>query len=263
MTSRHLCSDSTQRLTKDEATMRNDRDSSLWCEVTDDTNRKNRITLYSHSYHTRRLLPNRHHEKSCFFFFANVSRRFLFFGSEVSKPLLKNLHLLFLHFSRFQRFRCSTVGIFVATSTVLQVWTLSDVLSLCCGRDFDHVIWGADKLWRYLTAYFLILKVYIKLYVRTTNIAHHIRIEIYRNLNMNLFFFFSHLLLFFFFKHNKLLTRKLKKKEFPRVFLPPITEQLYSWLLYLIHTYVLNVFHLWNFLTSVSVSVAGGRKIEN
>lgn len=155
------------------------------------------ITSYLHSYHTRKLLPNTHHEMTCFS--ANMSTRFLFFGSKVTKPLLKNLHLLSLHFSRFQRFRCSTVGIFVAASTVLQVWTLSDVLSLCCGRDFDHVIWGADKLWRYLTAYFLILKVYIKLYVRTTNIAHHIRIEIYRNLNMNLFFFFSHLLLFFSF----------------------------------------------------------------
>lgn len=147
------------------------------------------ITSYLHSYHTRKLLPNRHHKMSCFS--ANMSKRFLFFGSEVTRTLLKNLHLLSLHFSRFQRFRCSTLGIFVATSTVLQVWTLSDVLSLCCGRDFDHVIWGADKLWRYLTAYFLILKVYIKLYVRTTNIAHHIWIEIYRNLNMNLFFFSS------------------------------------------------------------------------
>lgn len=198
MTSRHLCSDSTRRLTKDETTMRNDRDSSLWCEVTDDTNRKNGITLYSHSYHTWRLLPNGHHETSCFFF-ANVLTRFLFFGSEVSKPLLKNLELLSLRFSMFQRFRCSTVSIFVATSTVLQVWTLSDVLSLCCGRDFDHVIWGADKLWRYLTAYFLILKVYIKLYVRTTNIAHHILIEIYRNLNMNLFFFLQSPSPFFLF----------------------------------------------------------------
>lgn len=180
-----------------------------------------------------KLLPNRHHEMSCFS--ANMSTRFLFFGSEVTKTLLKNLHLLSLHFSRFQRFRCSTVGIFVATSTVLQVWTLSDVLSLCCGRDFDHVIWGADKLWRYLTAYFLILKVYIKLYVRTTNVAHHIWIEIYRNLNMNLFFFSSVTFFFFFFKHNKLLTRKLKKEELLCVFLPPIREQLHSSSWYLLH----------------------------
>lgn len=213
MTSRHLCSDSTRRLTKDETTMRNDRGSSFWCEVTDDTNRKNVITSYLHSYHTRRLLPNRHHESSCFS--ANMSTRFLIFGSEVTRQLLRNLHLLSLHFSRFQCFRCSTIGIFVATSTVLQVWTLSDVLSLCCGRDFNHVIWGADKLWRYLTAYFLILKVYIKLYVRTTNIAHHIWIEIYRILNMNLFFFLqSPSPFFFFFKHNKLLTKKTKQGFF-------------------------------------------------
>lgn len=192
MTSQHLCSCSTRRLTKDETTMRNNRDSSFWCEVTDDTNRKKSTCdffIFTFISHPEKLLPNRHHEMSCFS--ANMSTRFLFFGSEVTKTLLKNLHLLSLHFSRFQRFRCSTVGIFVATSTVLQVWTLSDVLSLCCGRDFDHVIWGADKLWRYLTAYFLILKVYIKLYVRTTNVAHHIWIEIYRNLNMNLFFFSS------------------------------------------------------------------------
>lgn len=206
---------------------------------------KHVITSYLHSYHTRRFLPNRHHETSCFS--ADMSTRFLFFGSEVKRPLLKNLHLLSLHFSRFQRFRCSTVGIFVAMSTVLQVWTLSDVLSLCCGRDFDHVIWGADKLWRYLTAYFLILKVYIKLYVRTTNIAHHIWIEIYRNLNMNLFFFFSHLLLFFFFfKHNKLLTRKLSRASLR---LPSSNHRATQQLIVIFNSF-LNGFHLWNFLTS-------------
>lgn len=172
---------------------------------------------------------------------------FYFFGSEVTKPLLKNLHLLSLHFSRFQCLRCSTVNIFVAMSTVLQVWTLSDVLSLCCGRDFDHVIWGADKLWRYLTAYFLILKVYIKLYVRTTNIAHHIWIEIYRNLNMNLFFFLqSPSPLFFFFKHNKLLTRKLKKT----VSLCLSSSNHRAALQLVLFNSYLNGFHLSNFLTS-------------
>lgn len=128
----------------------------------------------------------------------------------MTKPHLENLHWLSLHFSRFQCFRCSTVCIFVATSTVLQVWNLSDVLSLCCGRDFDHVIWGADKLWRYLTAYFLILKVYIKLYVRTKEIAHHIWIEM-TEIWIWIYFFSSVTFSFFFFKHNKLLTRKLKK----------------------------------------------------
>lgn len=45
-------------------------------------------------------------------------------------------------------------------------------------RDFHRMIWGGDKLRRYLTAYFVILKVYIELYVCATNIVHHIWIEI-------------------------------------------------------------------------------------
>lgn len=258
MALRHLCSDFTRRLTKDEATMRNNLDSSFWCEVTEDTNKKKStcdcfiFTFISHPGTSSKQAP-----RICCFS-ANMSTRFLFFGPEVSKPLLKNLHLLSLHFSRFQRFKCSAVGIFVATSTMLQVWTLSDVLSLCCGRDFDHVIWGADQLWRYLTAYFLILKVYIKLYVRTPNIAHYIWIEIYRNLNMNLFFFQSPSPFFFFFKHNKLLTRKLKKEELLCVFLPPVRKQLRQ-LIVVIFTAYLNGFNLCNLLTFVSVTFQSGR----
>lgn len=168
-----------------------------------------------------------------YFIFTFISHLEIFFWTDTTKPvaflLMSTRFLFFLaqkwqshfwkistdylstHFYWFQRFRCSTVCIFVATSTVLQVWTLSDVLSLCCGRDFDHVIWGADKLWRYLTAYFLILKVYIKLYVRTKDIAHHIWIEI-TEIWIWIYFFSSVTFSFFsFFKHNKLLTRKLRK----------------------------------------------------
>lgn len=99
MTSWHLCSGPTRRLTKDAAT-RSERSrfsvltwSDWWHKQEKNKKLVNLWLLHIYIHITPgNFFQTGHHEMTCFS--ANMSTRFLFFGSEVTKPPLKKSPLI-------------------------------------------------------------------------------------------------------------------------------------------------------------------------